>query len=273
MPGVLITEQTFRVVASRAWVAFGHDSDNFKCSNKFIDGFKHRNDLSSRRFHAKRRDPEASKDDIAAWVAQIQALLEDNAHDLVVNCDETAWTVIPSGLLVWAPVGADGVTVNTNANDKECVAVLASTTAAGNKLPLFAIAQGKTKKVERTQLGSDETLVCAHSTSGWTTIAQLGFRPIYGLPKGAQSDADSQTAVGILRHFCNRPKLLLSHEEISGFQLNWQYIGPVSLYADGALQKRKTSGVSTRLRSSEGRKPPAAIPRSGGAGSRPEAGS
>jgi hypothetical protein len=79
--------------------------------------------------------------------------------------------VIPSGLLTWAPVGADGVTVNINANDKECVTVLASITAAGNKLPLFAIAQGKTQKVERTQLGSDETLVCAHSKSGWTRIA------------------------------------------------------------------------------------------------------
>jgi hypothetical protein len=66
MPGVLFTEQTFRVVARQAWIDFGHDEADFKCSNKFIDGFKHRNDLSSRRFHAKRRDPKASKDDIAA---------------------------------------------------------------------------------------------------------------------------------------------------------------------------------------------------------------
>jgi hypothetical protein len=170
MRGRLFTERTFRVVALQAWKDFGHDEADFKCSNKFIDGFKDRNHLSSRRFHAKRRDPKASKDDIAAWVAQIQALLEDNAHNLVVNCDETAWMVIPSGLLTWAPVGADGVTVNINANDKECVTVLASITAAGNKLPLLAIAQGKTTKVEETQLGSDETMVCAHSKSGWTTI-------------------------------------------------------------------------------------------------------
>jgi hypothetical protein len=30
--------------------------------------------------------------------------------------------------------------------------------------------KGGTKEVEQTQLGSDETLVCAHSKSGWTPI-------------------------------------------------------------------------------------------------------
>jgi hypothetical protein len=71
-------------------------------------------------------------------------LLRDNEPKVIVNCEETAWMVILTGLLTWAPVGADGVTVNINANDKECVTVLAGITAAGEKLALFALAQGRT---------------------------------------------------------------------------------------------------------------------------------
>jgi hypothetical protein len=33
MPGILFTEQAFRVVARQAWIDFGHDPDQFKCSN------------------------------------------------------------------------------------------------------------------------------------------------------------------------------------------------------------------------------------------------
>jgi hypothetical protein len=105
-------------------------------------------------------------------------LLEDNEDNQVVNCDETAWRVIPSGLLTWATVGADGITVNVNANDEECVTVLASMTAAGDKLPLFAIGQEKTKKVERAQLG-------------WS---------IYGVDFGTGGDADPNRAPSIRFH-------------------------------------------------------------------------
>jgi hypothetical protein len=59
----------------------------------------------------------------------------------VVHCDETAWRIILSGLLMCASVGADSVSVELYAHEKDCVTVLASVTAAGKKLDLFAVAQ------------------------------------------------------------------------------------------------------------------------------------
>jgi hypothetical protein len=50
-----------------------------------------------------RRDPVGEEQDIAVWV---QTINDSTAHhrenvtlDLVVNCDETYWRVIPSGLV------------------------------------------------------------------------------------------------------------------------------------------------------------------------------
>jgi hypothetical protein len=50
----------------------------------------------------------------------------------------------PNGLLTWAPVGADGVSVGLDASDKDSITVLASITAARTKLPLQFIVKGRT---------------------------------------------------------------------------------------------------------------------------------
>jgi hypothetical protein len=91
--------------------------------------------------------------------------------DMLVNCDETAWRLFPSGLLTWARRGQDGVTVRLrlDGSAKDCITVLASVTAAGTKLLLSAIAKGKTRRVEQSQLGSNPAIVRDPSLSGWTT--------------------------------------------------------------------------------------------------------
>jgi hypothetical protein len=171
--GKMFTEQTFRLVAFAAWQSAGGDPNKFECSKRFINGFKHRNGFSSRRFHTRRRNRVASEIEIQNWTKAIRKLLAENATnlDMVVNCDETAWRIIPSGLVTWAPVGTDSVSVEVDANEKDCVTVLASITAAGKKLDLFAVAQGKTKQVEVSQLGTDQTVITDHSESGWSTIS------------------------------------------------------------------------------------------------------
>jgi hypothetical protein len=87
----------------------------------------------------------------------------------VINCDETAWRVVPNGLLTWAPVGAENVDVCAEASDKDAITVLASITASYEKLPLFIIAKGRTSRVETSQLGRTDGHQTAHSPSGWTT--------------------------------------------------------------------------------------------------------
>jgi hypothetical protein len=51
------------------------------------------------------------------------------ALDMIANCDETAWRIIPDGLLTWAPVGRDGVLLQLDGKEKDSVTVLASITA------------------------------------------------------------------------------------------------------------------------------------------------
>jgi hypothetical protein len=87
----------------------------------------------------------------------------------VVNYDETEWWIIPQGLLCWAPVGQEVVSVTIDGNDKDAITALASVTAASEKLPLFLIAKGRTPRVEHSQLGDSEKHWTAHSPSGWAT--------------------------------------------------------------------------------------------------------
>jgi hypothetical protein len=61
------------------------------------------------------------------------------------------------------------VKVRLDGSEKDCITVLASVTAAGTKSPLSAIAKGKTRRVEQSQLGSNPAILKYHSESGWTT--------------------------------------------------------------------------------------------------------
>jgi hypothetical protein len=170
--GRLFTCGTFEALITEYLAHLGRDPAEFKCSHHFIQDFRARNGFSSRRFHTRRRNPSGTEADTHQWVRRIQDLLLEyqDTLSLIVNCDETAWRILPSGLLTWAPIGADGVTVRLDGNEKDCVTVLASITASGDKLPLLAIAKGKTRRAEQNQLGSGPTLIRDHSPSGWTTV-------------------------------------------------------------------------------------------------------
>jgi hypothetical protein len=170
LPGKQFIGATFRELALAAYASTGRDSEGFKCSQQFIDDFKRRHGFSSRRFHLRRRRQDPGRGDITEWIEHVMVLLLGSPHERIVNCDETMWTVVPNGLLTWAPVGEDGVTVISNACEKEAITALASVTAAHDKLPLFLIAKGKTARVEQTQLGAPDGCVLAHSPSGWTTV-------------------------------------------------------------------------------------------------------
>jgi hypothetical protein len=93
----------------------------------------------------------------------------NDSLDPIVNCDETAWRIIPSSLLTWVPVGRDEMLLGLNGKKEDFVTILASITAKGTKLPFFGIAKGTTKRAERSQLGSDQALIRDHSESGWNT--------------------------------------------------------------------------------------------------------
>jgi hypothetical protein len=140
----------------------------FNCSDGFIHDFKARNHISSRRSHMHRR-PSVSPADEQCWVRRLHNLIYSQPHDRILNVDETAWRVYPTGLRTWAEKGSQGVQINIAGNEKDSLTVLATVRADRTKLPLVILAAGKTARVEGSQLGDIGIHFSDHSESGWTT--------------------------------------------------------------------------------------------------------
>jgi hypothetical protein len=98
LPGRPFIDATFRELVLAAYASTGGDPGSFKCSQHFIDDFKRRYGFSSRRFHLRQRKQDPVRGDIAQWIEQITALLLEVPLERIVNCDETMWHVVPSGL-------------------------------------------------------------------------------------------------------------------------------------------------------------------------------
>jgi hypothetical protein len=100
-------------------------------------------------------------------------LMRTVPHTNIVNCDETSWRLYPNGILTWARAGSDGVAVEIMGDEKMSITAMATITAdtkGRNKLPLYLIAKGKTKRVEISQLGEIGVHQADHSQSGWQTV-------------------------------------------------------------------------------------------------------
>jgi hypothetical protein len=172
-PGKQFVASTFRELAQAFYASIGGNPDELKCSDHFLDGFKSPHRLSSRRFHLRRRRRVEGRFDIEAWKEEVNTLLHLSPHRRIINCDETSWQVVPNGLLPWAPAAIDSVSVSLDAGEKDSVTVLASVTAAHDKLPLRLIAKGKTPRVEQSQLGTMGDHETDHSLSAWKTIGTV----------------------------------------------------------------------------------------------------
>jgi hypothetical protein len=140
----------------------------FNCSNGFISDFKTRNHISSRIAHCHRR-PSVTPEQEAEWVSRLKGLLSTEPHSRILNVDETCWRVYPTGMKTWAEKGAQGVHLQISGNEKEKLTVLATVAADRTKLPLVILAEGKTDRVEVSQLGDVGPHFTDHSESGWTT--------------------------------------------------------------------------------------------------------
>jgi hypothetical protein len=169
VPGKMFNIHNFRLMALSKYAAGGGDPGKFQCSQQFVQDFKTRHKLSSRRFHMRRRNRGADLAQVIEWTDEMQRLLSSVEANRIVNCDETCWRVIPTGLLTWAPVAADSVSVIASADEKSCITALASVTAGYEKLPLYLIAKGLTERAERGQLGPHAGHEADHSESGWST--------------------------------------------------------------------------------------------------------
>jgi hypothetical protein len=170
IPGMQFIGLTFRELALTVYSSTERDPAVFKCSRSFIRDFERPHGFSSWRFCVRRRQQDFGSYDIAEWIKHVTTSLLENPLERVINCDETMWCVLPNGLLTWASVGGDGVSVHVNTREKESITALACITAAHDRLPLFLLAKGKTPRVEQSQLGAPGDRILAHSHPGWTTV-------------------------------------------------------------------------------------------------------
>jgi hypothetical protein len=87
-------------VAAEKWAELGRDPDAVPCSSEFISGVKERHGFSSRRCRLGRRDPAGTIEDIEGWMEKMQPLIAEHRSrgtmDMLVNCDETAWRIVPN---------------------------------------------------------------------------------------------------------------------------------------------------------------------------------
>jgi hypothetical protein len=172
-PGMLFTDEDFRHLIMEEHLGRYGDVPwdeilDFHVSAGFISDFKKRNRFSSRRGHYKRR-PSVDPARCAEWRQEIETLLANVDHDLILNGDETSWCLHPRGVTTWATRGAENIAIQIGGSEKECLTVMATVRASGRKDPLYILAHGKTRRVEESQIGNVGQHLRDHSESGWMT--------------------------------------------------------------------------------------------------------
>jgi hypothetical protein len=152
---LIFTDDDFNEIAMATFLRAGTISEeipSFQCSPGFVAGSKACHRLSSRKLHYKRR-PAMTEEQRVHWMTTIRELMEAVDPSLTVNYDETSWLLHPRGILTWAEMGCQTVHAHITGDEKDCITVVASVTASGEKLPLTFIASGKTPRVEDSQIG------------------------------------------------------------------------------------------------------------------------
>jgi hypothetical protein len=107
----------------------------------------------------RRQHRQNNRENIMRWTQALMEFLALGDYHRVIDCNETAWKVIPEGMRSWAPVGEDGVEVCVAGSDKEAITVMASVNTAYEKLPLFIITKERTSRVKRTQRGTLKVII------------------------------------------------------------------------------------------------------------------
>ncbi len=157
-------------------VATRHGIVDFKGRRTWCRGFLKRYGLSMRVPHLRRRTKQ-NDEIVAKFLDEFDVALTQLPLELILNMDETCWRVINGTIRTVARRGSDEVSVNVGKSDKEAITVIACITAAGDRLPLWVLASGKTGRCERQYRDSPKlrgyiasgSLHISHSENGWAT--------------------------------------------------------------------------------------------------------
>jgi hypothetical protein len=150
----------------------GGANKHFTASNQWRRGFMHRCGFSIRTPHPKRR-PMVDDERRAAFVQGMIQILTTLPPAMVLNMDETSWKLINHQIGTVADIGTEGISCLFDGDPKTCLTAIATISAAGEKLPLWIIAKGKTARCETryhrncTRAIADGKLKVTHQPAGW----------------------------------------------------------------------------------------------------------
>jgi hypothetical protein len=151
-----------------------HDGKRpFTASNKWRRGFMNRHGFSIRKPHPKRR-PAVDDEQRSVFIETMTEILTRLPASVVLNMDETSWKLINHHIRTVADTGAEGISCLFDGDPKTCVIAIATINAAGEKLPLWIVAKGKTGRCENryrktcARAMEEGKLLMTHQLSGWT---------------------------------------------------------------------------------------------------------
>jgi hypothetical protein len=130
--------------------------------------------IALRKPHLRRRT-KPNRQQVEYFLLTLSEAKKKYDHRHIVNCDETSWPVVMSPKKTWtkkADVKSEQseVVAKINGDPKQCFTIMASINMAGDGLPLYMIAKGKTERCE-SQLETSDNSVITHTETGWVTIA------------------------------------------------------------------------------------------------------
>jgi hypothetical protein len=169
-PGLGATRTALHDRCMDAYAAQADDErhrDRFSASTTFLRDFQKRQRLSLRTPHRERRttvDPRYS----SYYQQRLKYLSSLYPPNMIFNMDETCWRLFETPRKVVAQTGTESVKVSAPAGEKTCFTALATISAAGDKLPLWVLAKGKTAQCE-VKFGTHPNILVRHTESGWAT--------------------------------------------------------------------------------------------------------
>lgn len=169
-PGKGGTRKTIASLATNAYASLPIDEmrlERFAASSRFVDGFMKRQYITLRMPHAERRT-HINPDRVADFLRTLENAKAIYRPDRIFNFDETCWKCCLTPAKVLAEKGTDTVKLLKCRNEKESYTAYGCISAAGDKLPCWIIAKGKTDRSHR-KFGDHPQVEVRHTPSGWTT--------------------------------------------------------------------------------------------------------
>ena len=149
--------------------------EDFTAGRTYLKKFMKRHGLSLRVPHVRRRTaPDDEK--VAEFLLNVDAVRDQFPENLIFNVDETCWRLLNGPVKTLAATGQEEVAVDSACNPKTDITVIAAVTKAGDRLPLYLLAKGKTPRcmdkyrnspVLRRHFASG-SLTIDYSRTGWS---------------------------------------------------------------------------------------------------------